>query len=218
MCTSEGLKTPPAGLKIWCWANADYSSAPMLHHLFGVNSSGFATLLATVLLKSPVAALIAVAELVISSGLPDITIGMTHNGATPNSNYKEHYYTVWHELFHASHFSQVGEGIWGPYINYIVTHGFGYGDGTAKETTGKSICELGESWAYANQFISSGAYYRGYWFDNTILSYYNIIDSKVLTRKQMYDCLTKDIRSIDDFKRALEKKYPYKSVSINALY
>ena len=218
MCSSEGLKTPPAGLKIWCWPNADYSSAPMLHHLLGVNSGTIASSLALVLAPGLATAIIYSATLLISSGLPDITIGMSEPGATPNSNYKKHYYTVWHELFHASHFSQAGEGVWGPYINYIVTHGFGYGDGTAKETTGKNICELGESWAYANEYITSGSYRYGYWFDSTISSNYSMLNTKVLTRKQMYDCLTKDVKSIDDFKTALKKKYPSKSSSIDALY
>ena len=190
----------------------------MLHHLIGVNSGTIASSLAMVLAPKLATAIIYAATLVISSGLPDITIGMSVSGATPNSNYKKHYYSVWHELFHASHFSQAGEGVWAPYINYIVSQGFSYGDGTAKETTGKNVCELGESWAYANEFITSGSYRYGLWFDNTILSNYSLLRSSVLTRKQMYDCLTKDVKSIDDFKTALKKKYPSKSSTIDALY
>ncbi len=218
MCSSEGLKTPPSNLKIWCWPKAGYSSAPMLHHLFGVNSGTIASSFALALAPGLAAGIIYAATLVISSGLPDITIGMSETGCTPNNNYKKHFYTVWHELFHASHFSQAGEGVWGPYINYIVTHGFGYGDGTAKETTGKNVCELGESWAFANEFYSSRVYYRGYWFDNAISSNYNLLEDKVLTRKQMYDCLTKEVKSIEDFKTALKNKYPSKSSSIDALF
>lgn len=226
MCSSEGLKTPPSGLKIWCWPNADYSSAPMLHHLLGVNSGTISSSLALVLAPGLATAIIYSATLLISSGLPDITIGMTYDAplaggdvinVTPNSQYKYHYYDVWHELFHASHFSQAGESVWGPYINYIVTHGFGYGDGTAKESTGKNICELGESWAYANQYLESKNYYVGYWFDDSISSI-NYLMKSSLSRKQIYDCLTKNVKSIDDLKSKLISKYPSKSSSINAAF
>ena len=206
-------------MKIWCWPNATYSSAPMLHHLIGAHSGTFASSLALLLAPGLATAIINAAGLVISSGMPDVTIGMSESGATPNSNYKMHYYTVWHELFHASHFSQAGEGVWGPYINYIVTHGFGYGDGTAKETTGKNICELGESWAYANQYYSAKySWSSSLWFSKSVVSIKKILDTKVLTRKQLYDCLTKDVKSIDDFKNKLIEKYPSKSSSINAAF
>ena len=134
-------------------------------------------------------------------------------------NYKKHYYTVWHELFHASHFKQAGEGVWGPYINYIVTHDFGYGDGTAKETTGKNICELGESWAYANEYYSAGySGVPGHWFHQNISAIKTLLNNGTLTRKQLYDCLTKDVKSIDDFKKKLVEKYPSKSSMINAAF
>lgn len=147
--------------------------------------------------------------------MPDITIGMSETGCTPNNNYKKHFYTVWHELFHASHFSQAGEGVWGPYINYIVTQGFDYGDGTAKETVGKSICELGESWAYAYQEYSSKTLVSGYWFDASIKSIYTLLNKGVLSRKQIYDCLPKDVKSINGLKQKMIEQYPDKKTQIN---
>ena len=74
--------------------------------------------------------------------MPDVTVGTKRkNLYTCRDIYQSIYNTVFHELTHASHFSNAGEVLWGRYINYIVTHGC-YGDGTA-ETKGKDICELG---------------------------------------------------------------------------
>lgn len=218
MCTTEGILTPPANLKIWCWPNASSSSAPMLRHLLGINSSGFATMLVSFLIKgtiTPAAAIISAAEFLINSALPDVTIGMASGGAS--SNYKKHYYTVWHELTHASHFAKVGETLWGPYINYIVMNG-GYGDGSST-SIGRNVCELGESWAYANQYYSSKqTWSSSIWFSSSVTSIKQLLDAGTLTRKQIYDCLTKDVRTINDLKSKLIEKYPTKASQINAAF
>jgi len=219
MCSTEGLKTPPADLRIWCWLKVSYSSAPMLHHLFDENMSSIVSNLIQALISESSSSEIKSIEQLIRSGVPDITIGMSTKAASPNSNYKSHYYTVWHELFHASHFSQVGASVWIPYIFYIVSNGFGYGDGTAPKTDGKNICELGESWAYANQYYSANyTWSSSIWFGQSVVSIKQLLDTEVLTRKQLYDCLTKDVRSIDDFKRKLIKEYPSKSSEIIAAF
>ena len=216
-CESDGIKTPPEDLKIWCWNNADYSSAPMLHHMVVVNIVGIAAMMTSLISVPMMISNLSGAEFLISNGKPDITIGMNYNGG-PNSNYKEHYYTVWHELTHASHFAQVGESLWGPYVNYIVTHGFGYGNGT-DNTKGRDICELGESWAYANQYYSAKYLWSSsIWFSKGVSSIKNLLDTGVLTRKQLYDCLTKDVKSISDYRSKLIASYPYKSSLIYAAF
>lgn len=223
-CAQEGILTPPSKLKIWCWPNVSSSSAPMLHHLIGVNCSGFATTLVSVLIAgtvTPAAAAISAAEYLIGFGLPDITIGMSGNNRSPHKGYSHQYNIVWHELTHASHFRQAGEAVWGPYIDYIVwcylRNQGTYGDGTAT-SVGRDICELGESWAYANEFLVSGADPNDFsrWFKDSFLGIYNIQHEGTLTRKQMYDCLTSDVKSIGDFKDKLIDRYPNKTSEINA--
>ncbi len=224
-CTIEGIQTPHPDLRIWCWPNATSSSAPMLHHLFGVNCIGVASPLVSILLTgaiAPAAAVISAAALVIDMGLPDITIGMSSSTVdkSPNHGYFEHYHVVWHELTHASHFRQTGELVWGPYINYIVTHN-GYGNGSAT-SVGRNVCELGESWAFANEHLISNyapsSSNSNEWFIDAICSIYHILDDNILTRKQMYDCLTSDVKSINDFKTKLIERYPNKSSEINAQF
>ena len=221
MCSNEGILPPPDNLKIWCWPNASSSSAPMLHHLIGINIPGLSGMLVAVLISgvaAPITAAVSAATIFINSALPDITIGMTHGSATPHSNYSEHYYTVWHELTHSSHFAKVGETLWAPYINYIVLKG-GYGDGTSTSVD-RNICELGESWAYANQRYESGIPYYGSscWFAKSISSINMLMNSSILSRKQIYDCLTKDVKSINDLKAKLIVKHPTKSIQINAAF
>lgn len=132
MCKKEGIKTPSSNLKIWCWPNASSSSAPMLRHLLGIQLPGYAYGLASILVKGTLtvtSAAISSAALLISSHLPDITIGMDYTAnrntrhevkVTPNNHYEYHYGDVWHELSHASHFQYAGEAVWGPYINKIL--------------------------------------------------------------------------------------------------
>lgn len=221
-CTIEGIQTPPAHLRIWCWPNAVSSSAPMLHHLFGLNSAVLVAPLASILVEgtaTPTAITIGAVGKVIRMGLPDVTIGMSssHVNKSPNNGYLEHYHVVWHELTHASHFRLAGETVWGPYINYIVTHN-GYGDGSAT-TVGRNICELGESWAYANESIKAGCIPGSLthaWFYEGCNGIYNILINDILTRKQMYDCLTPDVKSITDYKAKLIERYPSKTSEINA--
>lgn len=218
MCANSGIKAPPSNLKIWCWNFTNSSSTPMLRHLFGINVPGFVGFVVSMCAGSPIGLTISAFTLLVNRALPDVTIGM--NGYT-NVDYARNYCTVWHELSHASHFSQIGEKRWGPYINYIVTNG-GYGDGS-KSGTAKDICGLSEAWAYANQRYTSKITfgkmsYDGYsfWFSPYIESLYNLLESEVLSRKQIFDCLTYDVVSFEDLKTKLISKYPSKKSQIDA--
>ena len=197
MCERDGIKKPPTNLKIWCWGNASVSSAPMLHHLVGLNATLFAVPFATMLYAGPVGVEFSFLSWFVLAALPDVTIG------TKGKDYKDIYTVVWHELSHASHFSQAGEGLWGRYVNYIVTHG-GYGDGTA-EAKGKEICELGESWAYAHERYCSYLKFgdhdnsgQSQWFAPSINSLYYMFSNKILSPSDVYKSLTSKMNSVND--------------------
>lgn len=98
----------------------------------------------------------------------------------------------------------------------LLFHGC-YGDGTA-ETKGKDICELGESWANAFERYSSYSKFgidnksgRSYWFNSTIDNLFDLMFHKVLTPKEIYDCLDKEVKSMSDLKEKMLEKYESRS-------
>lgn len=217
MCETDGIKKPPMDLKIWCWKDATSSSAPMLHHLVGLNVTAFAVPFAAMLLTGPVVVAASTLSWFLMAALPDVTIG------TYGKDYDDIYNVVWHELSHSSHFAQAGEVVWGRYINYIVTHD-GYGDGSA-DTQGRDICELGESWAYAHEryssFIRNGEEDDSgwsQWFASSIDILEKLMINKVLTPKEIYLCLTSKVKSIDDLEQKLLEKYEEKSEIIKTYF
>lgn len=226
MCERDGIKKPPTNLKIWCWGNASVSSAPMLHHLVGLNATLFAVPFATMLYAGPVGVEFSFLSWFVLAALPDVTIGTFSTINNKMKTYVSIYNTVWHELTHSSHFAQAGEVVWGRYINYIVTHctdGI-YGDGTA-ETKGKDICELGESWANAFERYSSYLKFgfdnsSGWdqWFDHNIDCIYSLMSNNILSPKEIYSCLTKDVKSVEDLKQKLLEKYEDRTERIKAYF
>lgn len=216
MCEKDGIKKPPTDFKIWCWGDVDVSSAPMLHHLWGLNVTAFILPFVSIL-AGPAYVAVSTLSWFLMAALPDVTIGTKRkNLYTCKDIYQSIYNTVFHELTHASHFSNAGEVLWGRYINYIVTHGC-YGDGTA-ETKGKDICELGESWANAFERYSSYSKFgidnksgRSYWFNSTIDNLFDLMFHKVLTPKEIYDCLDKEVKSMSDLKEKMLEKYESRS-------
>ena len=209
MCERDGIKKPPTDFKIWCWGDVDVSSAPMLHHLWGLNVTAFILPFVSIL-AGPAYVAVSTLSWFLMAALPDVTIG------TKGCDYYQIYNVVQHELTHASHFSNAGEALWGRYINYIVTHGC-YGDGTA-ETKGKDICELGESWANAFERYSSYSKFgidnksgRSHWFNSTIDNLFDLMFNKVLTPKEIYDCLDKEVKSMSDLKEKMLENYESRS-------
>ena len=210
-CIADGIKLPPDNLKIMSLGFLKASSAPMLRRLKGLSvASGLATaLLAGEGISGSIAIELQSAFLI---ARPDITIG-TKEGLT----FDQIYYATYHELNHASHFAQTGEAVWGPYINYIVTSwasGKGcYGDGTAT-SKGKDICELGETWAYANERVFSESKYRstasGYsqWFYPSIYALQSIMTScPSIPRKYYYSLLDSKQTDICSFFEKIKAKY-----------
>lgn len=212
-CLKDTILPPPDSLKIWVWSFVGSSSASMIRRVSGYDG-GTVTKFAGRLVDSVSVVLPWVAD-----ALPDLTVGVR----TSNNRYMRHYTVTWHELTHSSHFAQAGADVWAKYIDYIVEYG-AYGDGKAK-TEGMYICDLGESWAYANERYckkicfgdATSTLSDREWFYLHYQAIYNVLNEGVLTRKQMYDCLTGDVKSYDDFRKALVARYPEKTASINKL-
>ena len=134
---------------------------------------------------------------VIQNILPDIVVG------TYKRSYKRIYETTFHELSHASHFSQVGSAFWAEYINYIVTYG-AYGDGKGNNA---ELCGVGEMWGYAmghirecekyetekldNPYSENG--WAKHWFKPDV--FWDLYRNNILTKKEIYDCLTSDVKT-----------------------
>lgn len=213
MCSTDGIKLPPDDLKIWCWTFAGSSSASMIRRVAGTGSGWVDTKIVGFIMsfaegdsddiKTKIANLILHA-------LPDLTIGTY---SSYYNTYARHYIVTWHELTHSSHYQQVGNGIWGKYIDYIVEN-LGYGDSSSKPGTGKDICGLSESWAYANEHLCKdqkfGNYYyplslEGEWFNPYYEELYDSLNSGIWTVKQIYDFLTPEVTSYEALKKELLK-------------
>lgn len=145
--------------------------------------------------------------------LPDLTIGAN----TWNYSYSRFYTVTWHELTHSSHYSLLGPDIWKSYIYYILDYGC-YGDGKAPDDK-KGICDVGESWAYANERycgkhfgITRQTCSSSEWFYDHYKKLDGLLYNGTLTRKQMYDCLiTSDGQpclTFDDYWAELCRQYP----------
>jgi len=215
-------------LKMWVWTGAENGSASMVrrvYHPIGVNSnSGWSNFFANMVVGSN----LTFWKSVFHFAMPDITIG------TKNKRSEGIYEQVSHELAHASHFQTVGSAYWAKYINYVITYGIvgsngAYGDGTGNNS---GICAVGEMWGYAMGYIETyekyakyGKYYGGVtnknfprekdgnlWFKPAII--WNLYRDKVLTKKEIFQCMTSDVRSPEELKARMTQKYPLKKESI----
>ena len=102
-CTEDDLDVPPppGDLRIWIFPDLKCSSANMLHHGAFMNQT-----LITAYLKEYLP--------LVKLFLPDVTIG------TKEMTYSQIYEGVVHELAHTSHYTQVGNDFWTPYVNFIL--------------------------------------------------------------------------------------------------
>jgi len=146
-CHELGIGNPPSNMRITVH-NGSWNSAPMLRRVWGyygfnstkqfknfvINTSG------PVILTNALSILTKLMQ-------PDIIIGT--NGSRETIKI---YRDVFHELSHASHFSQVGSSYWIRYINYIITYGKSsnpYGDGSGRNS---GLVGLSEMWAYYMEY------------------------------------------------------------------
>jgi len=218
MCSSESISTPPSKLRFWCMSGQDMSSAPMLKHLTTLSIGLAASVLAGVVTYGGTSLL----GIYGIASVPDIIIGVKDRA---HKGYGSIYGTVWHELTHASHFAKAGEGIWAKYIDYIVksqlSTGDCYGDGTST-SKGRYICELGESWAYANErikkktdFASTSPHGYDNWFYPTI----NAMEAVKtyctgIRHRDYFKLLSSSMTNIDDFFHTLCIQHPSDSTVI----
>ncbi|MBR4408233.1 MAG: hypothetical protein IKT11_00760 [Bacteroidales bacterium] len=215
-CSAKGINTPPSNLKIWC-VKANWSSAPMLKHLKGYKLASGAVAVSLFLSSCPILGGIATGiTALLSVALPDIFIGVDSI---------DYYYvrgSVFHELGHASHYSVVGESVWGPYIEHIVTSWISgkdcYGDGKKNDAKQK-ICELGEAWGYTSEYLevgSSGG--ESNWFAPAYKSVRDVINKGYVTKTEAFSCLTKTTKNIDSFYNNLVTKFPNKIYEISKVF
>ena len=196
MCEQTGISKPPHNLKVWVFRHkSNMSSAPMasrISHVYGIKpgdalvrflNNWYINIQGNIILAF------------FRNLLPDVTIG------SKGSDAYDIYNTVNHEFAHASHFSQVGSAYWADYISYIITYG-SYG---SREDFNSGVCEIGELWGCAMGEIQEYEKYRGGimqkkymgykgWFNPAII--WDLYAQNILTKKEIYDCLTSDVKDI----------------------
>ena len=210
-CASSDLdlKTPPQDLRIWIFKNLSSSSAAMLHHGAFVGSNeliqrylgGYSSLLKTF--------------------LPDLTIG----AKAGNGEFVDLYSAVMHEMAHASHYAQVGNAWWNPYITYVirsyVTEGRqAYGSGSGEDA---GYCEVGEMWAYFMESVLFQDRYGGdlpafgtsFWFYPQIFRY---LYERGMTCADIYKALKPGVTSRDDLQDELVMLFPEQERTISQVF
>ncbi len=194
--TDLDILAPPGDLRIWIFPDMKACSTPMLHHGAALDHK---LLVAYIGVYLPIVKLF----------LPDVTLG------AKEKNYAGIYRATMHELAHASHYAQVGNGYWGNYIDYVIrsyiTEGRNpYGSGTGDKS---GYCEIGEMWAYFLEETlfkdryggTLRSFGRDYWFKPDIFSY---LYERGMSRGEIYRALTEEVTSIDDLKDSLVSLYP----------
>ena len=207
-CTEDDLDIapPPGDLRIWIFPDLKCSSANMLHHGAFLDHG-----LITAYLKEYL--------FLVKLFMPDVTIG------TKEMTYAQIYEVVMHELAHTSHYAQVGNEFWTPFIDYIllsfVTESrTDYGSGTA---SGANYCELGEMWGFFMQETLKKDRYGGtvrqfgntYWFKPDIFTY---LYERGISRGEIYRALKAGVNSIDDFKEELIAQLPDRETVITQTF
>ena len=199
--TDLNISAPPQDLRIWIFPSLSSSSACMLHH-------------GAFLERSLIQKYLGGWLLLVKLFLPDITIG------TKEQDYSGIYAAVVHELSHASHYVQVGNDYWTPYIDYVISsfigEGDAYGTGTGK---GAGYCELGEMWGYFMQATLCKERYGGnlfsygnrFWFKPDILSY---LWERGTSRGEIYRALNASLTTVTELKQSLVKLYPDRESTI----
>lgn len=215
ICVQNKILTPPNNLKIWMTNLMGKGAAPMLTrvwHPIGANSnSAWSNVFTNIFYGLPATI---INNTIIKLVGPDVVIGCKDRDSSASI-----YKLVCHELSHSSHFAQVGSEYWSKYISYIMTYG-PYGD-ISKNNSG--ICGVGEMWGYAmGNLLSNEKYANGLcdqntmWFKWRIL--FNLMDMHVLSKKDIFDCLTTDVDSHATLKSKLKSCYPQNANAIEAAF
>lgn len=218
MCEQTGISKPPRDIKIWVFKGFPSSSAPMLrrvHHPIGINGNNDWV---NYIINTSLGLAVSIVHQLVKKVLPDITIG------TQSGSYRKIYDFTNHELAHASHFSKVGSAFWARYISYIITN-LGYGNGTTPDA---ELCGVGEMWGYAMGHIQENEKYdpakfeKPYSYNNADWLkphvFWDLYRGNVLTKKQIYDCLTADVDTYDKLAAKMYGNYPEKADMIEKTF
>lgn len=220
MCEQTGIIKPPAALKIWVWKNFAGSAAPMLRRItnaIGYNGYSFIVNFFINMFYGMTATRL---NQMLKVVLPDITIG-TINDDGLRADYARIYQSVNHELSHASHFCQVGSPYWAKYISYIMTYG-AYGGNDSGNNA--QLCAIGEMWGY---FMGYTQAYERFGETQSDIKELEVVDTwiypqvfweiytnNILTKKQIFDCLSTDVETYNTLVAKLYTLYPDKAVDI----
>lgn len=147
----NGLPVPPGDLKVLItpWGGENTGAAPMLDK-FSIWSQTLFALGGTSILQGVfmvAAPFGTVLSLPLSTWLvaaaPDIVLNLNEGGNVNSDDVRE---ILYHELAHAQHFGQVGEGYWWDEIQFTIAN-LGYGDGTAPGSGRANVVEM---WGWQN--------------------------------------------------------------------
>jgi len=220
MCDTTGITKPPDNLKIWVLNDLESSAAAMLSqitHPIGLNGNSYWL---NLLVNDTGGIIVNTLLPLLKNVLLDIAIG------SKNRSFKRIYAVTHHELSHASHFSEVGSAFWADYISYIITYG-AYGDGKGKNA---QQCGIGEMWGYAMEHIQecekydpgrldslySANWNNTHWFKQEI--FWDLYRKNVLTKKQIFDCLSSDVITYSKLIDKMHTLYPAKSNAIDKAF
>ena len=130
-----------------------------------------------------------------------------------------------HEMAHASHYAQVGNAWWNPYITYVirsyVTEGRqAYGNGSGEDA---GYCEVGEMWAYFLESVLFQDRYGGdlpafgtaFWFYPQIFRY---LYERGMTCADLFKALKTEVTSRDDLLDALVTLFPEQERTIYQVF
>lgn len=224
MCEKEGILKPPHNLKVWIFRHKNnISAAPMLNkvqHMVGIApDTATERFLNNMFVNAPVHILVSFFR----NWLPDITIGCK------GSDIRSIYRTVNHEFAHASHYSKVGSRYWADYVSYIITYG-AYG---REVDYNSGVCGVGEMWGYS---MGGVQYYEQYlkrsvigtdvsfnslgydeeWFKPDII--WNLYRDRILTKQQIFNCMTSDVRNVMLLRNKMDSQYPAKIYRIKEAF
>ena len=130
-----------------------------------------------------------------------------------------------HEMAHASHYAQVGNDWWTPYITYVirsyVTEGKqAYGSGSGENA---GYCEVGEMWSYFMESVLFQDRYGGdiptfgttFWFYPQIFRY---LYERGLTCADIFKSLKSTVTSRDDLMDSLVSLFPEQESTIAQVF
>ena len=224
MCDQTGICKPPSDLKIWVWKNFIGSSAPMLRrieHFIGHNgNSDSLSFFINIMGGYGLNASLIVHYL--GFMLPDVTIGCLDSSSN-RMKYDQLYNTVNHELAHSSHFRQVGSEFWALYISYIMTYGAYGGNDNGNNA---QLCAIGEMWGNFMGYTQANEKFDDYpcfgdepidgWiYPQLFMEIYN---EGILSKKEIFDCLTLEVDTYNDLVSKLYSLYPDRAVDIENIF